>query len=136
MTTKEMRELDAWIDVEIFGVKRLTVEEMRSIAFEQWKNQPDCERFILGFDAYMDGEKFVCQQHFARRTDNSFGAMEVLKKCCIKIGSFDQLPIRWDDGQWVVGQDSATVGYVDESVICDESLETAICLFAKKLFTK
>jgi len=112
MTTQGMAELDAWILVNIF-------HEVSVI---------DCAGRcrVLRPAGYF---------YFQPTTDTAV-AMEVLKKCCIKIGSCDQLPIRWDDGQWVVGQDPATVGYIDESIICGETLELAICLFAKKLFTK
>lgn len=58
-------------------------------------------------------------------------AMQVLEICCKKIGSTESIKIRWDDGQWEVQE----IGF-DASAEVADTLELAICKFAKTLFSK
>jgi len=130
MTTTEQRELDAWIDIEIFGVKKLTVEEMESVIKKQLEIQSDCGSFRIENSHFLGGMKgdggYWCEQKFTRRTDNSFGAMEVLEKCVEKVG---QITIYYESGEFCLSQPISDADW-------SPTLELAIALFAQKVFTK
>lgn len=117
MSDKELRELDEFCAKHVLNIENLVIDggevyvQCGTIPGNRWRNK------------------------YSPTTDPA-AAMEVLKACCIKVGSLEQVPIRWDDGQWVVGQDPNEIGFGSETGITGETLEISIALFAKNLFTK
>jgi hypothetical protein len=116
-TPDPMRELDAWIAQNVFGLP---------VDFEAGRREfgPGYLWFIAG----VNGAKNQCDTVKHYSTDPS-AAMEVLKKCAIKcestieiISSIHSPPsfsMRGQDGEWTDGK----------------TLELSIALLAKKLFT-
>ena len=112
MTTDEMRELDAWIAENVMG--------------ETLGKKPPVDDVV-----YEDSERKFVKGLLKRYTTDPASAMEVLKKCVEKfpveiyIGNFDK-------GRCRIKTDydfDMTGGQAD-------TLELAISLFAKNLFTK
>ena len=107
MSTQELRELDAWIEINLFG--RVDVKVEGSTFGEiSW-----------------DSDKMPVRQF---STDPA-AAMQVLEKCCEKLDAPDKYnpgvsPIVKSVGRFWVGNQNG------------QTLPLAICLFAKQLFTK
>ncbi len=114
MTPTELRELDAWIAEHVMGWKISQAGNSGKNQSGQWKSIP----------IY---------------TTDPAAALEVLKKCYEKIWSDNPIITKcqhfkieiWNNGLWVVQQSEKI-----ETSIESETLELAICLFAKKLFSK
>ena len=118
MTTEELRELDAWIAENLFGMKH------------DWRNCHWCQ----SSDPYA-----LNNGHFQRYTSDPAAAMEVLKKLSSKCEEMSGDLVISSGGIWTVGiQRYAEYGGAEEiDPLCEaETLELAICLFAKKLFVK
>ena len=116
MTTKELRELDAWIAEHIMRFKPSRHKfPQRLWVGVGWNHEP-----------------------FEPTTDST-AAMEVLKRCveCGKIkGQFNIVIYRPEsNGPWACGM-KAAFGHQNVGTELAETLELAICLFAKKLFRK
>jgi len=109
MTTQEMRELDAWIAVNLFNAE----------------NDQNWQEFLIGNSPAWN--KDGSDNCFSPTTDPA-AAMEVLKKC------YDQplsiCTCKSPDGYkfWLPNGFSIALNA--------PTLELAICQFAKKLFTK
>lgn len=126
MTDTELRELDAWIAENVMGYAWLQPIGGRYTRFYlvSPNNHKDLKpEFVFHRKSYRDEDI----ENAPRYTTDPAAAMEVLKKCSekysIKIG-FDV------NGKWFVSHYDAKF----EGVIRAETLELAICLFAKKLF--
>lgn len=115
-TEKELRELDAWIAEHVMGYKvRIRKPDSTYPALRYW-NKGD------GFE--------ILQAQFSPTT-NPADAFEVLKKCYERAESFESGK---DDSQgWYFFVD-APIKAINAS--SHESLELAVCLFARKLFSK
>lgn len=108
MTKQEHNELDAWIAEHVFDLKF-------DPASENWFDPVHPRRNPKAFEL----PKFT--------TDPAV-AMEVLKKCALKSGRCLEILFDSDD-KWVVSHDAKIVSGVAET------LELAICLFARQLFS-
>lgn len=64
-------------------------------------------------------------------TTNPAAALEVQKKCCEKLGNMERLEISFQDGQYAVRQ-----CHSGQDFEFHETLEIAICQFAKQRFSK
>lgn len=106
MSDKELRELDAWIAVNVMGWK-------------PWDAYPDT--WLTG-DNRDDGSPTYRGFH---PTVRSHEAMEVLRKCVDRWNIF--IAGRGRDGDWIVSDLKKIRGNA-------ETLELAICLAAKQLF--
>jgi hypothetical protein len=129
----ELRELDAWIAENVMGWE-LAKDEYHA-------------RMSLSKSYCISSDKTVCFGHqgqfsLFKPTTNPAAAMELLKKCGeqgILKGEF-KLPVsifRRGDLQWVVSENCEDAPEHEFYIVVEaETLELAICLFAKKLFTK
>lgn len=119
--TESLRELDAWIAVNLFGKKAIS------------KDGPPPTKGVE--DDYFVKEWVDISGSLPHYSTDPAAAMEVLKKCAQKL---------YDEGQ----EETVSVGldapyFVVEKTNCvpdlrveAPTLETAICKFAKKLFSK
>ncbi len=152
MSETEHKELNAWIAENVMGYSEpIELARGRSPkSAKRWdkfyKNHPPSEYHSPVYDCYVDrsGQKIYCGKPFqiylaGHYTTDPAAAMEVLKKCSIKL--WDENPIItkcqhfkveiWNNGAWVVMQSEK------REMFCEaETLELSICLFAKKLFSK
>ena len=114
MNYEEIRELDAWISEHVFGAKCGHVWSVES-------GQSRCKKCNVQWD----GKEVVMPY-----SKDPSAAMEVLKKCIegrtVVIGSPSQSEylISWLKSDSIYFHTKA------------ETFELAICLFAKKIFTK
>lgn len=121
MKNEELRELDAWIAEHVMGFT------LNSGHPPHWYSS-DSDRVYFVRLAEDDDAAIYWQP-----TTDPAAAMEVLKKCYDKCGMIDTFrtqikPYRFGvTGKWL-----PAANYECEA----EALELAICLFAKKLFTK
>ncbi len=131
-----MRELDVWIALNVMGWKRMTFNDyLKTCGFNErltnYYHNLDGS-IAADFDWACD-----CGQTNTswRPTDNPAHAMEVLKKCCERgCGKFSTVIWKFQ-GEWNI--DAQCVDVKDEfNAVEAETLELAICQFAKKLFTK
>lgn len=128
MTTKELRELDAWIKKHS---RRYPNEHIESNVFclrlLGWKNIRSGSKFGPLLTGELNGIGYNCP--FIHR--DPAAAMEVLKKC----GEQDNGGVRLKqrrDKTWIVCKDED----LDPVWATAETLELAICLFANKLFSQ
>jgi hypothetical protein len=114
MNAQEMRELDDWIAENVFGSHRHQDkpyrEGVRTDAFAMW-----------------EGGELDCLVSSFNPTANLALALEVLKKCT-------------EDDDLIL-MTKVPAGFRlslknGKHIVWSETLELAICLFAKKLFTK
>lgn len=119
MTTQELRELDAWIAEHVMGWK---ITKYHCCGEQVERLKPS------------SGDLHANIRNYSPTTDPS-AAMDVLKKCSqmkfdVSINHFDAKNLNLLIGlkEWSV----LTIGFEAQA----ETLELAICLFAKKLFTK
>ena len=112
-TETDLRRIDNLIATEIFG----------------WKILPSGNWESHSGHSYNYPEDF-------QPTQDPAAAMEVLKKCCIKLGDeAERSPVpEWlpVEEKWRVVESDIADGVDAEA----ETLELAICLFAKKIFLK
>jgi len=112
MTANEMRELDAWIAEHVMG----------------WKNDVENSGYY-----FAGNHTKMIDAHDWQPTTDPNNAVQVLKRCAEKA---------WEDMQLIcirpMGKDGWGVfmrDYVNQMAIA-AIFELAICLFAKKLFSK
>lgn len=111
MSTKEMRELDAWIHEHVFG---------KCLFDEHRINNALCRKCCMDCSSETHRVKSP--------TTDPAAAMEVLRICAKKDVT---IQIRkQDSGEWCVWD---VQSWSDGTA---STLELAICLYAKKLFTK
>jgi hypothetical protein len=124
MTDTEKRELDAWIAVNI----------MKWQEVKPWDINPGHGQFVIRHGVPVAPPPIF---KFEPTTDPA-AAMEVLKKCAAKLYPSDEVQIYGndEDGGYVIfsPETKDAEGFVLESDA--KTLELAICLFAKKLFSK
>jgi hypothetical protein len=120
MTNTELRELDAWIAENVMGWKRANfLSSYGKGRFMVSRETGD----IMAYD--LKGEGF-------QPTTDPAAAMEVLKKCGkTKKNAIEIFCLRPDENR--SGKESY---WVNDPKTESETLELAIALFAKKLFTK
>ena len=127
MTAQEMRELDAWIWFNIFKMVEHKIDKT-SDGVDVWERLylPENISPTLPHDEL---EKHWRILYIPTFTITAEYAMEVLKKCAEKCNKEDiSICLRY--GAWNVSQ--WTKHKIEEEA---ETLELAICLFAKKLFS-
>lgn len=117
LTEKELRELDAWIAEHVMELKKSDT-------------QVDCDSFKLSGngDVWIRKEMLSPIQKF-RPTTNPADAFEVLKRCAIRAEGSIHIAVIGDYFN-IACRDTKPNDFMDPT------LELAICLFAKKLFTK
>lgn len=115
MTTDEMRELDAWIAENVFGMDIRTLER-RYFGKKKWDST------IIGKTGH-----FILPYY----TTEPAAAFEVLKKCQLKAGVLIR---QFGDNYSVCATNND--GETLHSCFTSTTLELAICMFAKQLFTK
>lgn len=76
---------------------------------------------------------YVWVEKIPKYTTDPAAAMEVLKKCAAMVG---MLGISINSGDWGFDIEVNTIGGQNSYGVTNKSLELAICLFAKKLFSK
>jgi hypothetical protein len=123
-----MRELDTWIAANVFGLKQTSVLNMNEGTFYKHTE--------YGPMIY-DDNKFRLLNRF-NPSESPADAMGVLKKCVERVNNKPSLVLIVDQdkkGQWLVYIYDAAV---KKSHNCADAntLEIAICLFAKELFSK
>ncbi len=144
MSDKQLRELDAWIDVNIFDGGKFVGLKKRGY----WWRPNSCgytaseheagryTREEAALKAHPDGEPVTIHEFEPRRyTSDSAASMDLLKKCAEwveTIGNNIELSL-YEKGKWKVGAFD-----VDMEFHCVEAptLELAIALFAQKLYSK
>jgi Phage ABA sandwich domain len=129
MTPTEQRELDAWIAEHVMGYRWTKIERRGKtnhlFPSEQFRFEPAVDNFNDNGGA-------------PSFTTDPAAAMEVLKRCADKVtAEFGSLDIDGQGNSWLIsaqmrGEFAADVEHETEA----KTLELAICLFAKKLFTK
>ena len=129
MTTAELRELDVWIAKELFGWDFSEKGWCMSALQHRQMNG-----FYYGFPPDSIQYKGCALPHRAPDyTTDPAAAMQVLEKCAAKIA----VSARQQDGGkwcvWAVDDESYKPKELDGYA---ETLPLAICLFAKKLFSK
>ena len=124
MNDMEMRELDAWIAEYVFGWNRQRFNNghVRHNILVPEKFRADKYRK----HGWNKGVELI--DNFPHYTTDPAAAMDVLEKCAIKSG-YGLTVIPQSNGMWF-----ACSNYANEAF--GETLNIAICLLAKKLFTK
>jgi len=139
MTTTELRELDAWIAEHVMGWAwyRFRMKMKSGKGFHRWQQlcPPDETWFLQpkydavkqpqGIGKYQEDETDYSSIKF---TTDPAAAMEVLKKIIEKEDA-SVIYAAPDGVSYILCSDDIPDTY-------GETLELAICLFAKKLFTK
>lgn len=124
MSEKELRELDAWIAEHVMGCKPWDEEKVRCIL------QPN--EFVLSIPSKIVRARIGAGQTADfEPTSNHASAMMVLEKCFERVGLIDMSRVKVEPFNFCVGATYKT-GCESEA----STLPLAICLFAKKLFTK
>lgn len=120
VTEKELRELDAWIAEHVMGLK--LCHRIPAIL------QPD--EYVLSIPSKIVRAKFSSNEtkNF-EPTTNPADAMAVLMKCAEKTESSNCIHVGLLEKEWIVGHTFSNIG------VEAQTLELAICLFAKKLFS-
>ena len=123
MTTQELRELDAWIALNVTKtLRKLSDEEYAAIvAWCEEANKDPHPNLELTTPRRYEGS---CLKY----TSDPAAAMEVLEKCAKQVGNVIEIFGNNKDGWVVSGKNDAWESDAD-------TLPLAICLFAKKLFT-
>ena len=120
MSEREKRELDAWIEINIFGRDDVTIEPPQNgdVYRVGWDNTKRCVRNFTTEPAAAMVLLRQCNEEVSRRhiTDPRIPFE-------IRIGFASLVKEHWVSWTPLIGGQS-------------ESLELAICLFARKLFTK
>ena len=116
MTATELRQLDAWIAENVMGN-------------QQRKIRVTDGRKLVRYEFLKVGTNEICPEY----TTDPAAAMEVLKKCCEAMAVNVEI---WKagNGEWVCRMVSGRNSR--NCVGTANTIELAICLFAKKLFTK
>lgn len=123
MTDKELRELDAWIAEHVFGWSRWNFNN--GYTAHNYLDQTNGQANKYRKHGFVDGLTLL--ESFPKYTTDPAAAMEVLKKCCEHPYYPFGFAVAFSKGfpnPWVC--ETATA----------ETLELAICLFSKKLFSK
>ena len=110
----ELRELDAWIAENVMG-HEMAYGEMITVV----PNPADGEPMI------------VDHAPPPQYTTDLTAAMQVLKKCAERIGAFEHISINLCEDEF-----SIRMAHANWDWIHAETLELAICRFARKLFEK
>ena len=129
MTTTERRELEAEIAVLVFGAER-PLDKFYQSRYHPHGDDSQSVRFskIAGWVS--------CPKY----TTDPAAAMEALKGCA-RMGHVVTIEYTGTntrgETQWMVCKlHCYSSGYSEEFCTCADTLELAICLFAKKLFSK
>ena len=135
MNDMEMRELDAWIAASVLGIKETSEPDKWTDTDEDifWHrnelNRATARAVFIGKAYLQYGEtSFSHSWSKFQPTTDPAAAMDVLEKCAIKSG-YGLTVIPQSNGMWF-----ACSNYANEAF--GETLNIAICLLAKKLFTK
>jgi hypothetical protein len=130
MTQQEMHDLDAWIAEHVFGWVKMNFNNGYTRHNYLNKTKERANRFRKHDWAY--GYHYV--KHEPSYTSDSAAAMEVLKKCILKCQNeltfAAPAPFMWKVAR--LDWDSECCMELQEA----ETIELAICLFAKELFGK
>lgn len=130
MKDTDTRELDAWIAEHVMGFEERPCYHGSA--------RIEGMTFYVANGRSVTGEASKGNHQFPKYTTDPAAAMEVLKKCGEHLAATDsaiELGQNLNkDGliYWWVNHDRASASFLCEA----ETLELAICLFAKKLFTK
>ena len=114
MKTDELRELEVWIGEHIFGGEITKTPHLATDVYMQTES---------------DRRLMMSPYPVPRYTTDRAAAMEVLEKCCDKIGILELGRVKVKPFNFCI---RAT--YVPELDVEAETLPLAICLFAKKLY--
>lgn len=153
MKTNELRELDAWIAENVMGwrwycaigkaylfppwaferLNNFSVHWTAGIHEKGWTRQQakrePCKKLLTGSNIEGIGDDI----EFPKYSTDPAAAMDVLKKCFDKTGQIEVFRTQIHPFKFgVVGKWLPSADYECEA----ETLELAICLFAKKIFTK
>lgn len=150
MKTTELRELDAWIAENVMGwawfrfrMKKINTASNAGKGYDRWQQLiPPNEKWHLqpkydaikqpqGMGRYLEDETDYSSIKF---TTDPAAAMEVLKKCIEIYGAATIYGGATEPKVFTVhvaNPKASKAAYVES-----ETLELAICLFAKKLFGK
>jgi hypothetical protein len=134
MTENEMRELDAWISVHVTNTKptiqarALTADET---AMGLWDDELITKKAVREFCEKNPEYHYKECEVWPHYTKYPAAAFEVLKKCA----DGKTILVSGDkDGNWTVGQLGGDAVFKHETTA--ETLELAVCLFSKRLFSK
>lgn len=140
-----MRELDAWIAEHVMGWHRMT--NVKAMGVENFEGFTESELGHINelsdhwYDFYnkhiadVNGE-CDCGQHDTgwKPTTERSAALEVLEKC-YGLGVAGQSIVIWNVQNGDTCIELLNYRNNDKKRVQDESLQLAICLFAKKLFS-
>lgn len=147
MNATELRELDTWIHRHIFEVDLYVGLKKRGF---WWRpnscgytgNQDEAGRYTraeAAKKAQPDGEPVTIREFEPKKyTTDSAAAMEVLKKCAEKMDRYQSVTLVKNGDTFTICM-ATPVRYEQYDYshhATDETIELAICLFAKKLFSK
>ena len=126
MTTEEMRELDAWIAEHVFGYIKQNVNYPEA----HWNelSLPDLDGNYIS-EGWVQGWEFR-DVNIPFYSTQASAAMGVLKKCAENL--IRGITINQNEGKWIIQAQNNYIGNLEMS----ETLELAICLFAKQLFSQ
>lgn len=129
MSDKELRELDAWIAEHVFEWQRQSFDNGHAKHNLLVRDKFRTDKFVK--HGWIDGNKLV--ETFPKYTTDPAAAMLVLEKCCEIDGMDAIVEIAKTTTSWrVFNRDKSK----DQCTTFANTLPLAICLFAKKLFTK
>jgi hypothetical protein len=121
-TEKELRELDAWIGIHVFGKKAISRDGPKPT-----KGTED-DYFVI---------EYVDISHSLPRYTSGENFQELLERCCVKLGEESErcpvpewLPV---EEKWRVVESDSAYGIRGEEC---STLPLALVKFAKKLFEK
>ncbi len=129
MNAQELRELDEWIAMRIFGKYPL-------IAEVKWRNEDGTPK---GWGQWGDIGGTNGSWPLPHYTTDKAAAMEVLERCIIEVNRHDLPDVI------VVDRNPAKAWFVylygavkreSKTISREDTFELAICLFAKQLFSK
>lgn len=127
MTTEELRELDAWIAEHVMGWTLL----------KQWKESDAI--FYTGFPPDKASQYYAkqsqCDPEIPCPTTDPAAAFEVLKRCVERLGH-KFISVGFGNGLFHVDNMRSSTPGIDEIAVKAPTLELAICLFSKQLFSK
>ena len=120
MTTEEMENLDAWIQINVFGY---TKQKEQGYPFRSGYFHQETEDFVLVFDA-------------PKYTTCPADAIELLKRCLGKVSTGSlEIYQGCDEAPEYNPVYGITLKEWNQ-VIMAETLELAICKFSQKLYSK
>lgn len=126
MSTKEMRELDAWVAENVFGWHKVRPNLTNNSMCD------NCNDKALSQIQKHYNESFIhVSNTLPHYTTDPSAAFEVLKKCQLKVGVLIR---QFGDNYLVCATNND--GETLHSCFTSTTLELAICMFAKQLFVK